>query len=171
MGRLPNIEKWLVQVDERNNAMLKVALFDVNMRLYNNNDVYKRLITDIIDHMIDALHRKYANYPEIRGISGANVGIPFNIVVIKIKKAMKTVDGIFINPKYKRAESSNVITVASNCGSLRLEKDIPTKRYDAINMSYFSIDGVYVQKRVDEREVCTLQHEIDHNNGILITDC
>lgn len=170
MGRLPNIEKWLVQADERSNEMLKVPLFDVNMRIYNNNDVYKRLIKNIIDHMIDTLHRKYANYPELRGISGANIGVPFNIVVVKITRGKETTDGVFINPKYRRAEKSDVITVTSNCGSLRLEKDIPTKRYNAIDLYYFDIDGKYIQKYVDEREMCTIQHEIDHNNGILITD-
>lgn len=170
MEKEPSIKEWLVQADEESNEMLKVALFDVNMRLYNDNIVYKRLISDIIDHMIDALHRKYTDYPELKGISGANVGIPFNIVVIKTKKATKTTNVVLINPRYRRGENSDIIKVASNCGSLSLEKDIPTERYDAIMLSYFNVDGKYIQKRVDTKEVCTLQHEIDHNNGILITD-
>lgn len=162
----PNISTWLVQADERNNAMLKKPLFDVNMRLYNNNTVYRKLITDIIDYMIVALKNKYANYPKLKGISGANVGIPFNIVVTR----KRTKPNVYINPSYNKTKDAKMCTVTTNCGSICLEENIITERYDAITITYFNLNGYYITKRVDDKEAFTLQHEIDHNNGILITD-
>ena len=167
---MTSIKKWLVQEDEKDNSILRKLLFNVNMRLYNNNTAYKELISTIINHMTTTLKQKYTDYPKVKGISGANVGIPFNIVIIKIKRKTKDAIVVFINPKCKKTENSKLHIVSSNCGSLCLKENISVERHDSIDLEYYNINGRLIHKYVDTQEVYTLQHEIDHNNGILITD-
>ena len=77
---------------------------------------------------------------------------------------------IFINPVVL-AKSPLPIVSSSNCGSIRLKKPIKVSRPEWVQVSYFN-EGGNRHCEVFHRENggLTIQHEIDHNLGILITD-
>jgi len=67
--------------------------------------------------------------------------------------------------------------VESNCGSLNLEESIPVERHESVTVKYypFPIEGEEYAAEfhlpiVETFTSGTIQHEIEHNNGILITD-
>lgn len=178
------IEKYLVQnnptIDsEENRRVLTTKLHDVNMRIYKTNRSYRFVIETIIDYMKYTLRLKFDNYPLGRGISGANVGIPFNIVVIRKKVDNKLITRlkellgknyiVMINPKIVDKDRELVIR-KSNCGSLLLKEPIAVERYKSICVAYYDIKSKSHKKYFNMPIAATIQHEIDHNNGILITD-
>ena len=141
--------------------MLHRELFDVNIRLYNKSVTYKTIIRDIVNYMLSLCELEFTDYPKVKGISGANVGIPFNIVVInKI---------VLLNPRIVEY-STDTKVVKSNCGSLRLENKTDVERAKQVVVEYTTMDGVTKTEEFDGALGSTMQHEIDHNNGITILD-
>lgn len=116
--------------------------------------------------MLFVLKHRYSDYTVLRGLSGANVAVPINIIAISRK------DGpvVMLNPTIVKM-SRRFRTVYSNCGSINLPKAVPVKRREWVEVSYYDIDGEHYQKRFDfEAGSAVIQHEIDHNRGVLITD-
>lgn len=59
----------------------------------------------------------------------------------------------------------------SNCGSLTLEEPIKIKRYEEVRVQFFDENGEFHDENFSRRQCSlTIQHEIDHNLGILITE-
>jgi peptide deformylase len=152
---------------EEDKDILKRKLFDVNMRLFKTSSPYKRIVEDIIDYLFWALITKKDGYKMPDGMSGANLGIPFNIIGYRI--ADEPI--IMLNPKITRCYGYK-IQVKSNCGSLTLDEPIAIERYEYIDIEYYDIDGNLKQVTGIDRKSggFTIQHEIDHNLGVLITD-
>ena len=143
---------------EEDKDILTRPLFDVNMRLFRVNGGYRSIVQVCCDYIRECAMTSRERYKEPHGYSGANAGIPFNIIASS--------DGtVMINPKIIWAVGE--LEYMSNCGSLMLSKPIRVKRHATICYTYFNRDGVSC-----EGEGCmpTVQHEIDHNNGILIWD-
>ena len=182
---LPSVMDYTVQdshIKGEYKEYLHRSLFDVNMRLYEGSRQYKKIVNLTIAYMVSIFDKEFHDYPKIKGVSGANLGIPFNIVVVRQE------DGdllIMINPevvdrnyKFKK--------VKSNCGSLVLDEPIEVKRHTRVKVSYCG--ATYRYKRYRGRdfhtvkiepdqarwfkapEAFTIQHEIEHNNGITILD-
>jgi len=145
---------------------LKSKLLDVNIRLYEAEQDYRELVESSIGLIVYRLNSEYEDYSNPLGMSAANCGIPWNIIsFIGEKDEIE----VMINPSITR--SSGQKTVLSNCGSLRLKEKIPILRYEAITVKYYCpLRNRYVLKTFAGRIASTIQHEIDHNNGILITD-
>ena len=85
---------------------------------------------------------------------------------------------VFINPKILKTSDSKTIA-ASNCGSLNLPSPIKVNRHSWILIEWIDIKSkkhkeYFTTNRVTNHNIlpiaATLQHEIDHNKGILITD-
>lgn len=143
-------------LDDRD--ILTRKLFDVNMRLFAANDQYRGLVLQCAEYIRWCATTPKDGYKKPHGYSGANAGIPWNIIALA--------DGqVMINPKI--IEASRRKESLSNCGSLLLEKPIKIWRFGRVVVDYFNMDGISCQL---EGYVPTIQHEIDHNNGILITD-
>lgn len=166
----------IVQEQWSENDILHLKCFDVNMNLFRTSRGYKKLISSIIEHMHDVITTKFSDYSTIVGISGANVGIPLNIVGASVTKKVEDVcnsreDEIFfmINPRIV-SKSKETRVVESNCGSLRLKKKVKVKRYKRIEVTYYDTEGKWRQSKFDGAFGSTIQHEIDHNLGILITN-
>lgn len=166
------IAHYLVQNDEEHDQVLHVRLFPVNIRLLKENLGYMGIIEGIVSYMQDIMEEKFSDYPQCQGISGANVGIPFNIVIIKNKKG----NIVMLNPEII-AHSEEVVETESNCGSLNLDRKVTVPRYKEVTVEYvdwpeeedFEVVGAF-NKQVKVFKSATVQHEIDHNNGILIID-
>jgi peptide deformylase len=114
---------------------------------------------------------EFENY-NLRGLSGANIGIPFNIIVLLVP-SWGYPDNILemINPQIIRYKGE-VEKHLSNCGSICLPAPIKIKRYYEIDVTYFSREGTLVERNLIAPKDGSLiiQHEVDHGLGKLITD-
>jgi peptide deformylase len=161
-----SIKNFIIQDKEDDDDMLHHKLFDVNIRLFNTNKKYRKLILKIVSYMKRVAKKKFKDYSAAKGISGANVGIPFNIIGVKGED--KKWD-FFLNPIYiKRSKEKKV--VKSNCGSLCLKEPIKVKRHVWVKVEYYDLGGTKKLNIFDGRYGYTVQHEVDHNVGILIAD-
>jgi peptide deformylase len=159
----------IVQNGQPNDDCLHRPGFDVNVKMFQKNKMYNKIILGIIDYMILLLNTNFENYNPLKGISGANVGIPLNIVIVSDQGR----DSIFINPVITKT-SATKIAVSTNCGSVNLPEPIKKDRHIWIQLEWIDVKGIQHEKvfttEKNKRMTFTLQHEIDHNKGILITD-
>jgi peptide deformylase len=105
-------------------------------------------------------------------MSSANAGLAFNIIGITLNRNKKDEWSlIMINPEITYYSDDKAVTL-SNCGSLTLNEPIELERSIEIRVSYYQEDGNYMKnvKFIRETGAFTIQHEVDHNLGILITD-
>ena len=159
-----SIKNFIVQNSEDDNDILHSKLFNVNMRLFNTNKKYRKLILNIVSYMKKIAKKRFEDYTSAMGISGANVGIPFNIIgVLNSKKKWD----FFLNPEILSMSMIEDV-VKSNCGSLLLKEPIKVKRHKWVQLEYYDLKGEKKLKYFEERYGRTIQHEVDHNNGILI---
>jgi peptide deformylase len=161
-----SIKNFIIQDREDDNDILHRKLFDVNIKLFNINKGYRKLILNIVNYMKKVAKKKFENYSTAKGISGANVGIPFNIIGI-LNKNNKW--DFFLNPEFLKKSTKREI-VKSNCGSLLLEKPIKIERHEWIELEYWNLKGEKKSKHFDGQYGRTVQHEVDHNNSILINN-
>jgi peptide deformylase len=151
---------------------LKIKLFDVNMRLFASSCSYRHMIKVCCDLIKEAALIPFEDYKKPHGMSGANVGIPFNIIgIVRDRGEKNECCQIMINPKILK-RYGDLVEVQSNCGSIRLKEPIKVKRHQFIDLEWFSIFG---NKRSiiginPDNQSLTIQHEVEHNLGILITD-
>jgi peptide deformylase len=163
-------------------------LFNVNMRLFKSSEGYRDLISHTIEYMIDLINYKYDDYDAVKGISGANIGVPFNIVVVKVTDdayekiseeekyvtciGVEGLEGTFIpmiNPVIK-SRSKETFTTISNCGSVVLDAPIEVERHKWVVVEFYDAEGEKHIVQFGKPLTGTIQHEIEHNRGILITD-
>ena len=104
-------------------------------------------------------------------MSSANLGLAHNIIgVTRNRLRGNEYCKILINPRIVEYVGGLVETT-SNCGSITLENPIKLKRNSEIIVNYFDEKGnEFVELFTKETGAFTIQHEVDHNNGILITD-
>jgi len=76
---------------------------------------------------------------------------------------------IMINPSYEPVAETVIISDFEGCYSVA-SKSGKVPRHQAINLTYQDEDGQLYLKTVSGFYARVLQHEIDHLNGILITD-
>jgi len=175
----PSIVKYLVQdtLTSEDNLILHRKGFNVNMRLFAESKGYRKIVLDIIMYMGKISKKEFSDYPQVKGISGANIGIPLNIIGIRFSHDIS--DGILsvkkgemyfmINPEIV-GNSQKMKIVDSNCGSIRLSERVKVHRFMWVKVKYFDIAGKAQTRTFQAPEAFTVQHEIDHNSGILITD-
>lgn len=159
------IRDFLVQNSELDNQSLRNKLLNVNIRLFQANKKYSGIVILIIDYMKKLLATSFSDYSNLRGISGANIGIPINIIGFVSTKGHVV---IMINPFIKE-HSDKKRTVSSNCGSLVLPKSIKVERSYSVTVDYHNEDGRPCFRTFEGTDAFVIQHEVDHNNGILIT--
>jgi peptide deformylase len=167
------INNLLTHISDKNDLVyLKQPLFDVNIRLFRISSAYRHLIETCCNHIRLAALEKYEDYKAPHGMSGANVAIPFNIIgIVRERGTNKQYCEIMINPKILKTFGP-IIETKSNCGSIRLKEPISIKRNSVIDLSWVDETGYPRTKSnigVAEQSL-TIQHEVDHNIGILITD-
>lgn len=98
------------------------------------------------------------------GISAVQVGVPARIFVLAWPK-----DGwsAFIDPVILKSEGG----CESTEGCLSLPGVIrKVKRFQYIELAYMNDAGIRVQQSFDGLLACAIQHEMDHLDGILLTD-
>lgn len=169
---MPKIQDWVTHISNPEDVpFLKVPLFKVNMRLFRDNSAYRELILQIVFHISHVALTKMDGYKQPHGCSGANCAIPFDIIVLVQHRGTPEATGlVMINPKIL-SYSRKTVVAESNCGSIRHEKPIPVLRSESVRVSWYDLDGLPQEQTFTPLTGSfTIQHEIDHNLGILITD-
>ena len=160
-----SIKNFIIQDGEDDNDILHRKLFDVNMRLFDINKKYNKLVLDTVNYMKKLAKKRFEDYTPAMGISCANVGLPFNIIgALDENKKWN----FFLNPEFLKKSTKKEV-VKSNCGSLLLKEPIKIERYKWVQLEYYNLKGEKELEYFEDRYGRTLQHEVDHNNGILIT--
>lgn len=145
--------------DEFDQDILTREQFDVNLRLCRTSPCYRSIVESCCNYIRECATTTRNGYKKPHSFSGANAGIPFRIIALA--------DGtVMINP-FVSDRSDTRRQSESNCGSLTLDKPIKIWRYSSVDVTYFDIDG---KKYQIKGYLPTVQHEIDHCDGILITD-
>lgn len=160
-----SIKDFIIQNGEVDDDMLHRKLFNVNMRLFSINKEYRKLVLGTVSYMKKVAKKGFKDYTKAKGISGANVGIPFNIIGVKNNGRWD----FFLNPRYLK-KSWKKETAKSNCGSLQLKEPIEIERYKWIKVEYYNLKGKKEIDYFDGRYGYTVQHEMEHNQGVLIVD-
>jgi len=182
---MESLKNYSVLDGEKGDQVLHEKSCAVNLRLLQEGDDYREVIFGIKRGMIRAFNRKYSDYNEIQGISGPNIGIPLRIIAIRIrKKNGDFIDGLpeelsknrrtkpilfMLNPKIS-VKSEKIYSIKSNCGSLMLKDPIKVCRHEHIEMVYWDLKGYMHLNGFDKPAAATIQHEIDHLNGLTILD-
>lgn len=160
-----SIRDYLVQNTELDNQSLHNKLLNINIRLFVSNKKYSSIVVLVIDYMKKLLATSFSDYSNLRGISGANIGIPINIIGFVDTKGQVV---IMINPLIKKYSNKKQM-VSSNCGSIVLSQAIKVERSYKITVDYYDEIGKPSIKTFEGSDAFVIQHEVDHNNGILIT--
>lgn len=151
---------------------LKTKLLPVNMRLFKSSSYYYQIIMYVCRYIKWLTLTEPDDYKLPHGMSGANAAIPFNIIGIARNRGKKNAYcEIMINPEIIEWRDQDFEKMQSNCGSIRLKEPINVLRSPEIKVLWYDEKGVSHSRWFTINQGgATIQHEIDHNNGILITD-
>jgi peptide deformylase len=166
------VEDYLTHIDNSEDVQyLKGKAFPVNMRLFRTSPEYKAIVLQCCEYIKKLALTKMDGYKKPHGMSGANLAIPFNIIAFVANRGTEYETAeIMINPTVESYSEKKVKT-RSNCGSIRLTEPIEITRFQSVRVSWYDENGVLRIATLDrEHGGFTIQHEIDHNLGILITD-
>ena len=133
--------------------------FDVNLRLLRTSRVYRGIVWACCAYLRYLAMTTREGYKKPHGFSGANAGIPFRIIALANSTVM-------INPVVVDHSDERRVSM-SNCGSLLLAKPIAIERWTHVSVEYYDIAGNLHEV---DGYLPTVQHEIDHCDGVLITD-
>lgn len=111
------------------------------------------------------------------GLAAPQVSIGLRIAIVYIPESaslLRKDAGIYsmhtiINPEYTPVNENDIVSDFEGCYSVkRVYGKVP--RYKSINLKYQNEDGMLIEKIATGFYARVLQHEIDHLNGILITN-
>ena len=157
--------------NEEDKVYLKSKHFPVNMRLFSTSPEYKAIILQQCAYIRSLCLDVKEGYKKPHGMSSANAGLAFNIIGITRNRNTKNeYCEIMINPEVTLRSIEKQGSM-SNCGSLTLKDPIELYRHETIEVTWYDENGKSHQSMFNRQENgFTIQHEIDHNLGILITD-
>lgn len=153
------------------NTLLHKKSYPVNMRLYKSSSSYYNIISTVINNMIELLKMEFEDYKKLKGISAPNIGIPLRIIAVsKLRLRPRRVEHIvMINPEIVE-EGDHRYRTRSACGSVRHKGLVPKMRRNFVRIKYIKENGRTITQGFYMDLAPTIQHEIDHLNGKLITD-
>jgi len=141
------------------------------MRLFKTSEGYRDIIKNMCDYVSTICLTTMDGYKKPHGMSAANLGLGLNIIgVTRNRNKSNEYCQIMINPQLLEVDTDKA-TALSNCGSIRLPEPIPVERDLRIKVSYFDREGEFhIEEFSRNQGAFTIQHEIEHNLGVLITD-
>ncbi len=102
------------------------------------------------------------------GIAAPQVGVNQRIVVLNLDYPRWS-ELVLINPEIIRVGSRTVNSFREGCLSLP-DQFVVKSRHELVTVEYYDINGVKCQRIFRGLMSICIQHEIDHLNGILMTD-
>ena len=171
MNRLKHSDYITHINNEEDNIYLKSKHFPVNMRLFKTSEPYKNIVLQQCNYIRELCLDVKEGYKKPHGMSSANAGLAFNIIGITRNRLQNNeYCKILINPTII-AYAGELIETTSNCGSITLKNPIKLIRHNDVIVNYFDEKGnEFTEMFNRDSGSFTIQHEVDHNNGILITD-
>ncbi len=158
-------------LDEKNKILRKKSE-DVNFPLTKKDkEKIKLMIEYLTNSQIDKIAKKYSLRPGM-GLSAIQLGIAKRYFVIVHEQADKTFKKyVIINPKII-SYAEELIYVGSGEGCLSINRKVEgiVPRQARIKIEYFDEQGNKLTLRAREELAVTIQHEIDHLNGLLFID-
>lgn len=150
---------------------LRTPLLPVNMRLMSTSLGYRALVQACCAYLRQIALCELEGYGRPFGMSGANLALPFNIIGVVYGRGTPTAFcEIMLNPRILEYQGS-LEYASSNCGSIRLKENLEVLRYSKVKLRYFDESGTQHERWFDKAQgAYTIQHEVDHNLGVLITD-
>lgn len=167
-----NHEDYITHINNDEDIVyLRTKHFPVNMRLFHSSPEYKAIILQQCEYIRSLCLDTKEGYKKPHGMSSANAGLSFNIIGVTMNRGTsEEYCKIFINPIIEEYKGK-VVESLSNCGSLTLANPVKINRYTRIVVSYCDEKGDIYRENFDRStSAFTIQHEVDHNLGILITD-
>lgn len=151
--------------ENKNNSALKNVAEKVNFPLTLEDKEIIKKMKDII----------YA--AEGVGLAAPQVDVRKKIAIIYIPESASLLREdvrtypihTIINPEYSPITEDGIAADFEGCYSVKSVYG-KVKRYKSINLKYQDEEGNSIEKKVSGFYARVLQHEIDHLNGILITD-
>ena len=98
------------------------------------------------------------------GLAANQVGKPLRIITIDTPDF----SGIMFNPEIL-SKSDELISFPEGCLSIK-GKTVTTTRAKIIEVRWLNKNGVIIEKEFKDFTAVVLQHEIDHLNGLLMSD-
>lgn len=147
--------------NEEDKDILTRKLFNVNLRLMRTSLAYRNIIEQAAAFIVECANTTREGYKTPHGFSAANAGLPFNIIAVRGSEVA------ILNPRVIADSGLLKRRSSSNCGSLTLTEPIEIERFALVKIEFWDLNLV---RHIIEGYLPTHQHEIDHNNGILITD-
>lgn len=166
------IEDYITHIDNlEDKPYLRFQLFNVNMRLFKSSFTYRDIILQVCQYIKWLCSETMEGYKKPHGMSGANAGIPWNIICYTKNRGKKNESyEIMINPRITHY-GGDLVETSSNCGSIRLKKPIKIRRNSVIDVEYYDEQGIKRESTFTRYDGgFTIQHEVDHNLGVLIID-
>lgn len=163
---------YITHIDNKEDYVyLKSIHFPVNMRLFHTSSEYKKIILQQCEYIRNLCLNEKEGYKKPHGMSSANAGLAFNIIgITKNRNKKEEYCQIMINPVITFS-SNSLVKTNTNCGSLTLKEPITVERSDYITVEWYDEEGDLLKESFKkETGAFTIQHEVDHNLGILITD-
>jgi peptide deformylase len=165
-------EDYITHVKNKEDTVyLKTKHFPVNMRLFNTSRGYQYLIREQCAYIRELCLTVKDGYKKPHGMSSANAGLSFNIIgITRNRNQVDEYCQIMINPVII-SRSIGTVETTSNCGSITLDEPIKLTRNQSVVVQWYDEEGVFHDQLITrEQGAFTVQHEVDHNLGILITD-
>ena len=147
-------------------AVKKILLLG-NRQLYQVSKHVTRNELDLLRPVISDLHDTMMNFREKygtgRAIAAPQIGVKKRLVYMHIDKPF-----VFINPEIYR-KSKKMTEVWDDCMSFP-NLLVKVKRHKSCLIKYKDADWQYKELYLEADLSELLQHEVDHLDGILITD-
>lgn len=96
------------------------------------------------------------------GLSANQVGLTYRMFVIPALN-----EPVCINPVIVKGK--NRVRSLEGCLSLPNYSNV-AYRYSELRVEYYNLDGILIKKNLSDQNAFVFAHELDHLNGILITD-
>ena len=125
------------------------------------------LINEEVKTLVDNMKETMIHEDGI-GLAAPQVGVNLRVIVVKMIRTPLLPIQEMINPIIKGI-STNMEPFEEGCLSLP-GKFVTVERPGMIRIKFQTIDGKYKQWSLKGLESVIIQHEIDHLNGVLMTD-
>ena len=140
-----------------------------NEILHQRSEIVKRPLSSEDRQLLDEMFNYVKNHEgEAVGLSAVQVGVLKRMCAIRIKDENKTIAYKLVNPKIVKRSGTVVLSTE---GCLSLDCNITVHRNtEVMVMAYDAIQNRDIYIKATGFLAKCLQHEIDHMDGILITD-
>lgn len=148
--------------EEFDKSILRVPSFPVNMRLMKEQEHYNETIKLICKNLANKTIELKCSM-----VAAPTIGYPFRIIYGKIFG----IERILINPKVIDC-SKSTMSSKTNCPCIDLKESISCNRHEWISIEAYSLElqKIKIEKINASSGGFALQHELNHLDGILITD-